>query len=251
MTLPAAFPINIQQINVELGRAAGAAFSMLGAEERALANVLAGQVSLSDFLGKSSRDVTLVHSSAADTEVANYGADVAGRWLCIVAHGGDNSGNYTMACTVSGAGAPLIVNHSNCVSAGSQGSATAIFRAQPAGASGTIGLSGGGGAPKRFFVYRVLGYNLAAVTDTDAASPFSINVPANGLVICGVTNDGGTGSPVLSGLTSRATNTFGGKRGNTGMDFNMGADPAKVVSASPYSSTIGASSAVAASFAPS
>ena len=52
MTLQASGEIDIEDINVELGRAAGAAFSFDGAEERALAGVPSGQISLSDFYGK-------------------------------------------------------------------------------------------------------------------------------------------------------------------------------------------------------
>jgi len=41
------------EINVELGRAANAPFSINGAAERALAQVPSGQISFSDFIGKS------------------------------------------------------------------------------------------------------------------------------------------------------------------------------------------------------
>lgn len=54
MTLQASFPLDASDINVELGRAGGAAFSMSGAEERALAGVPSGAISFSDFLGKTS-----------------------------------------------------------------------------------------------------------------------------------------------------------------------------------------------------
>lgn len=52
MALPASFPISASEINVELGRAPTATFNMLGAEERELAEVPVGAVSMSDFLGK-------------------------------------------------------------------------------------------------------------------------------------------------------------------------------------------------------
>lgn len=53
MTLPASFPLSSAQINVELGRAANAAFSIGGAAERQLAGVPSGPISFSNFLGKS------------------------------------------------------------------------------------------------------------------------------------------------------------------------------------------------------
>jgi len=43
------------EINVELGRASNAAFSMDGAEERALAQVPTGPISMNDFIGKSAQ----------------------------------------------------------------------------------------------------------------------------------------------------------------------------------------------------
>jgi len=43
------------EINVELGRASNAAFSMNGAAERALAQVPTGPISMNDFIGKSAQ----------------------------------------------------------------------------------------------------------------------------------------------------------------------------------------------------
>jgi len=43
------------EINVELSRASNAAFSMDGADERALAQVPTGQINFSDFIGKSAQ----------------------------------------------------------------------------------------------------------------------------------------------------------------------------------------------------
>jgi len=59
MALPSSPPITAQDINVELGRSPTAAFSIIGAEERALAGVPSGPISFSDFLGKSFAVVTL------------------------------------------------------------------------------------------------------------------------------------------------------------------------------------------------
>jgi len=53
VTLPASGTISANDINVELGRAGTAAFSMNGSEERALAEVASGAISFSNFHGKS------------------------------------------------------------------------------------------------------------------------------------------------------------------------------------------------------
>jgi hypothetical protein len=63
MPLPPTPPITAQDINVELNRAPTAPFSIIGAEERALAGVPSGAISFTDFLGKSAATVTLSATS--------------------------------------------------------------------------------------------------------------------------------------------------------------------------------------------
>ena len=53
MALPSSGTITAAMINVELGRVAGAAFSLNGTAERTLAGKPTGAISFSDFLGKS------------------------------------------------------------------------------------------------------------------------------------------------------------------------------------------------------
>lgn len=53
MALPASGPLSASQINVELGRAVGAAFSMNDAAVRSLAGKPSGPISFGDLLGKS------------------------------------------------------------------------------------------------------------------------------------------------------------------------------------------------------
>jgi len=59
------------EINVELGRASNAAFSMNGAAERALAQVPTGTISMNDFIGKSA-------GGAAYTGTLTVGTGVIG-----------------------------------------------------------------------------------------------------------------------------------------------------------------------------
>lgn len=54
MALPESGVMTAAMINVELGRAASAAFNLNGEEERSLAEILSGKISFNDFFGKSS-----------------------------------------------------------------------------------------------------------------------------------------------------------------------------------------------------
>lgn len=53
MTLPVSGPMTAAMINLELGRAGTAQFSINGADERGLAGIPSGPISFSDFYGKS------------------------------------------------------------------------------------------------------------------------------------------------------------------------------------------------------
>lgn len=65
--------ITANNINVELGRAGTAAFSINGADERALAGVASGQISFSDFHGKSAGvDINLANRSIQGTSGAGF-----------------------------------------------------------------------------------------------------------------------------------------------------------------------------------
>lgn len=253
MTLPAAFPINTQQINVELGRAPGAAFNMLGAEERVLAQVPSGTVSMGNFLGKSNHDVTTVHISSTASEVASYGADVTGRWVVVLAIGSDPGG--VIAATVSGAPAIIIAQNGNTFSG--VGESCSILVAQPSGTSGLVSLSGGG-TPKRFYLLRTTGYNLSsAIFAANAAAngvpPWSsVPIAANGFAVGVAMNDGSVGgAPSWTGLTNRELNTItiSGKRNSIAWDFNMAASGGRLIDFNPANDGAGATTGCVASFA--
>ena len=63
MALPSTGVISTSMINVELGRASNAPFSINGSEERALAGKPSGSISFSDFRGKSAWDVVISPSA--------------------------------------------------------------------------------------------------------------------------------------------------------------------------------------------
>ena len=59
MTLQSSSTISTNDINVELGRSGTAQFSFNGSEERALAEIASGTISLASFYGKSARKATI------------------------------------------------------------------------------------------------------------------------------------------------------------------------------------------------
>lgn len=71
MALPKSGLITAAMINVELKRAASAAFSLGGAAERKLANVLTGPISFADFYGKSSIIKNIVLSTSLTGTAGN------------------------------------------------------------------------------------------------------------------------------------------------------------------------------------
>lgn len=66
------------EINVELGRAANAPFSINGAEERALAGVPSGPITFADFIGKSATILTAVMTAVDDAGSGTQGYQLAG-----------------------------------------------------------------------------------------------------------------------------------------------------------------------------
>lgn len=159
MTLPAAFPLSASQINVELGRAAGAAFDMQGAKERTLAGVAAGAISMSDFLSKSSIAIVDTQgptalSTSHNFATVNFGPAGPNRLIVVYVFGQTKSGGVTpvvgntgiTAFTAGGAAnifAPIsFFFHYNTPAATTfVGVQSGGF--QPSGTSGTVALTTG------------------------------------------------------------------------------------------------------------
>lgn len=69
------------EINIELGRAGTASFSIDGAEERALAEVPTGAITFADFIGKSAVTEAAVILAATMTSGLNAGAQRTGYYV--------------------------------------------------------------------------------------------------------------------------------------------------------------------------
>jgi hypothetical protein len=86
MALQSSGTISTNNINVELGRSGSAQFSINGSEERALAGIASGTISLASFYGKSAREATItvgnMHRNTIDTSETNarrYGWSASGK----------------------------------------------------------------------------------------------------------------------------------------------------------------------------
>lgn len=212
--------------------------------------MLPGMLGMAGFSGGGA-SVGLVHTSSSASETAQYGDDTSGRWIAVIALGGDDASPYNLSATISGVAGTVIKRHSSGNGAG-PATGTAIIVGQPSGTSGTVTISGTTG-PMRFFVLRVTGYNLgSAVYTNDSAGagvpPWSVNVPASGFTLSVCRSSSIGPSPISwTGLTEQVTS---GGNPSVAWDINMAANPAKAIDVTA-SDTNGATSAVIATFNPS
>lgn len=191
MTLPAAFPLSASQINVELGRAGGAAFDIQGAEERLLAQVPAGAISMSNFLGKSKRSVTLVYSSFAGGKVWNsvplgtHGG-VHRNFICII-HGTTASDpGLTPSLLVNGVAATRLSAHSTGDVSPPPATGLAWFEADPTVDVADISATWGGMTNLGIIVLSAFYYTTFVEEEGDGASLGG----SDGIVGMATQNDG-------------------------------------------------------------
>lgn len=196
--------------------------------------------------------VTLVHTSASASETANYGDDTPGRWIVVLALGGNSVSAYNLAASISGVAGTIIKRHSTGNGSGSS-TGTGIFVGQPSGSSGTVSITGTT-AIRRFYVLRVIGYDLGTAVFTDDSTgtgipPWSVNVPSNGLTLSVTQSANFLGSHTWSGLTERIADAerIPNKTASAAWDLNMTADAAKAIDVTA-SDTDGQTSAVIATF---
>lgn len=205
-------------------------------------------------LGGEGRTVTLVHTSSSASETAQYGADAPGRWIAVIALGGDDASAYNLAATISGVSATVIKRHSSGTGGG-PATGTAILVGQPSGTSGTVTITGT--TTMRFYVLRVTGYSLGSAVFTGDSNgigipPWSANVPATGLTLS-VCQSGSTGPSPISwtGLTERIADAslVASHVSSVAWDIEMAANASKSIDVTASDSN-GASSAVIATFNP-
>lgn len=252
MTLPAAFPLSVSQINVELNRAGGAAFDIQGSAERTLANISSGPISMSDFLGKSSLFIEQVDKrnfiTGADPHVfsaCSYGSITGRSGIVVLVQHGDigSDPGLTPSCTISGVNAngPY---QPYTTGTGAPGDAvgTVIFTGTPGGASGDISINWGNtNLPIGIIVLRAVGYNMipaftwgdggnsltASVTHTFAAKDAVIATKGSGKSSTDIvwTNITEIGDELNMGAG-------GDNRRSWAFDYNLGAG-SKIISHTP------------------
>jgi len=216
--------------------------------------MLPGIMGIIAGLGGEGRTVTLVHTSSSASETAQYGADATGRWIAVIALGGNDASAYNLAATISGVSATVIQRHSSGTGGG-PATGTAILVGQPSGTSGTVTITGTG--TMRFYVLRVTGYDLSAAVSANNSNgagvpPWSVNVPANGLTLS-VCQSGPSGPSPISwtGLTEQIADAspIASHVSSVAWDVNMAANASKTVDVTASDSN-GFTSAVIATFNP-
>lgn len=254
MTLPSSGGLTIAQILAEIGDSFPV--TIPNANWRTLAQKPSGSLVIpTDFYGKTWRSATLVHTSSSASETAQYGADVSGRWIAVIALGGNDNSAYNLAATISGVAGTVIKRHSSGNGSG-PATGTAIIVGQPSGTSGTVTITGT--TTMRFYVLRVTGYNLGTAVFSDDSTgagvpPWSANVPANGLTLS-VCQSGPSGPSPISwtNLTERVADAslISSHVSSVAWDVYMSANPSLSVGVTS-SDTNSFTSAVIATFNPS
>lgn len=189
----------------------------------------------------------------------SFGTDWSNSWVVVLATHGNSVSNpgLTPTATIGGSAASRIVSRTI-----GNGSGTAVgsamFVAQPSGASGTVAVSWGGLATS-IIVLRVVGYNCGTAHDTDFSSgdtalmPMTPDIPQNGLLL-GFASRGVASELSWSGLTERGADSTdsNSKRRSVAWDLNMSLETNRAVSVSPWTGTAdnGVNAAVIASFSP-
>lgn len=197
MTLQASFPLSASQINVELGRSAGAAFDMQGATERGLAEVPSGAISMSDFLGKSNQESSFIGSQLIGNGSASYSVSIpmgnasAQRRVVVTVHWVTNTDNIALSsAAIGGVGATIHVQRGH--TGGATGLGVAIISAiVPTGTTGNLDLTFSTANTTRVFagIYRLKNYNTLVntgndqTTGTTGALSTSVSTTSPGVVI--------------------------------------------------------------------
>lgn len=218
MTLPSSFPLSASQINVELGRAPGAAFSITGSAERGLAGVLSGNIAFSDFLGKSAStpsSVTFIETNGGTGTITgvNFGAAAADRIIVLAVHWiyADGVHHTITGATIGGVSATVDIQIGH--TGGSTGLGSAIVHAVvPTGTSGSVAISFSLSTTYSIGVYSLRGMGSATPTDTKSTQStgstgdltVNLSVASGGVMIAAHTiSTGGTPGVDWSGITGR------------------------------------------------
>lgn len=204
MTLPASFPLTMTQIATELGTTLP--LNLLHADVRALAEQPSGDVAYSDLLGKSAGGggggvPTVTYHG---TETSGIGRDIgtaaADRYVIAIIHWRATATNRTLSSiTIDGGAATIHAQSSHTGGSTSLGVAI-VSRLVTSGTTADIVPSYSGAVSTQgIAVWDMVGATNASPTDTDTntdagiatRTDLSLNVPAGGCVISGVTMSSG------------------------------------------------------------
>jgi hypothetical protein len=219
MTLPASFPLSASEINIELGRAADAAFSITGAEERALAGVPTGPISFSDFLGKSSYGAEFLQDTSQLTALStytfsgeNFGAAASTREIFVGVSWAAGALTRSISSATIGGVAATIQRQTNLSDSVSQSvGAAVIFAAVPTGTSGDIVITfSGGNTACVIGSYRVIGRTSFSDDTVDSYSgpnPVSVGLANNTIGDNGISIGAATSSASGGAISWTGVNT--------------------------------------------
>lgn len=244
MTLQSSGIIYASNINAELFRADATNMGLGNAQERWLADVPSGAISMSDFYSKinvkNTANVQQATSGLTTTFTGvSFGTDFSGRTI-IVCTGlqGHLNGNMNLTSVTIGGVAADGSDSGENESGNSSGAG--VWAAKPTGTSGNVVLTWSGVSADNagIFVLSVANSNTAA---SGVYSPIggaggsgwsgSLNVPSNGLLVVCSTHANANAETYV-GVTKRLEWALGGHRMTAGWDNRLGANGAYPISSS-------------------
>ena len=234
MTLPASGPISFNDINVELGVSGTTQASMGQTSFRTLAGVASGQISMSNFYGKSNAFAFTISSNQTNanlrTLAVNAGWNQSTKVIATVGSGVYISSNSTgtPALTVNGSfpGGVELVNSGTIVGMGGAGGAGSTYLIPQGNQPGSPGYSGG----------------------TALSVSVAVTITNNGTVAGGGGGGGGGGESVFTyGKSGQWIGGGGGGGGRTGLTNSAaGSAPYSAYHANGYAGYAGTLSAAGA-----
>lgn len=243
MPLPSSGIISASDINEELGKSSTALLSLNASDIRDLADVPSGEISFSDFYGKSAIHIKQYSGESGNVHSytdCDFGPEFTGRRIFVAIFTENSEQAYNISEVVIGGvnatGAGTTYFDSAGVAAGA-----AIYFADVEGESGEVSFDSNTDNSTSAIVIVALDGGITSIHDDDSSDTgtnpggsTTVDVDTDGILFSAYCSTSLL-SPTFTGATRRIYGTFGGSRYSLAFDFEMTLEAARVVSVSAVS----------------